>query len=651
MEERPDDRLPYGASEWTASRLLRSRLRLPRNTRPFVLPPQPGLRDLAAGVDQDLLVQHGEIDLLEELIVLLHSDGSYTTRSNRISMLHSERSLAAFDEYWWEFDPQRSKVKILKARLLLPDGSLRTIGPVTRETGTGKRRTELHFKPMRPGVTVQIELQIDEFFHDRTGPFYNDTFYLQTPTPTRLRRYLFANATDYTTRFSLHGGAPEPQRETLHGYRTVSWTIHDSPGFELEPALPPPRMHSCWIEVSTVPCWAPVARQLRAELWPATSSQEKFELAGLAREITEGCTTDREKVEAIHRRIVRDFRYGRPVPEREIRTVRSPTDTLAELRGDCKDTSSLAVQLLGALGLEAGIAAILTADNGRIDHLHGFRFNHAITVVFMPDGPPIWMDLTAGLVETGLLPEADCDVRALVVQEDGFRIMRTPPMRPEDHATFREQTGSIELNGDLQLEVINRHTGIAGTHRREGYGRMNQAQRMRALAEAILEGQVHGHLSDLACSDLMDTSEPCEVRYRITLPGKARRVDQIMLLRLPWREPLSVTGPLAAPQRRLAMDTPAIGLWQESYRLALPAGYGGYGLPVSVSRSRRWARYQLEIREEDGCLVAWREIANLGGIIPPEEFEEIKKHWSACAQDDERDVVLFPESMLGRAGV
>ncbi len=137
-----------------------------------------------------------------------------------------------------------------------------------------------------------------------------------------------------------------------------------------------------------------------------------------------------------------------------------------------------------------------------------------------------------------------------------------------------------------------------------------------------------------------DLDGPLTYSCTITLRVWGRRVEKLLLFRVPWAEPALYQGPLAAGERAHALAAPLVQRTAERHRIELPPGFGGYGLPYERAAECPWAAYRCSHRIEDGRLVCERSLAFRGGIVPPEHFAEFRAFWETCTRSDSADVVL-----------
>src|SRR5262249_2325934 len=133
----------------------------------------------------------------------------------------------------------------------------------------------------------------------------------------------------------------------------IEWDPYNPPLYEFAP----------WVDFSTVPDWKPIARYYFKKLnLPANQNKRKaparHDLKDLVSTLSAKKEAAEHKTAAAYCYVARDVRYGRPKKSFEDLAIRPPHTVAAELRGDCKDQSSLLESLLRGLDIDACIALV-----------------------------------------------------------------------------------------------------------------------------------------------------------------------------------------------------------------------------------------------------------------------------------------------------
>jgi hypothetical protein len=623
-------------------RLFKTWLKWPRDVRCFA-PRIDAAQFLANRPDAAEAAHWTEIVLLEDMIFALHRDGTVTRLTHVIIAPHGDQNLAEWDEINRFYDRRKSSVTVRRAVIHLPDGSERRAQRLQMQLDLHTSGLKLTYSPLRPGVIVELEIQDDTFVHDDVGPAMWTNLALQALAPCRRRRLTIAVAEPFAGRLELHHGAVPPHESKVGRYRVLCWDLHDVPGIEADAWTPPPHDFAPWIDLSTLPDWVNVERHYRRELALAPSAGQAVKT--LTAELTAKCTGPRDKALAIYNYAARDMRYGRHPSEFDVPTIRDPKRMLEDLRGDCKDKSSLMVALLAESGIPAQIAVLLSAQNGRTPLLPGRRFDHAIVRATV-EGSEMWFDPAAGVFTFGTLPQNDQGVKALVLDGGDAHFVDVPLDQPAAQLTERHCRGRLTAGGDYELTAEIAVHGDRGAMIRAAVADRNDDHRRRTIQQAVADERPGAAVTDIELVSIDDLAAPIRYRYRLHLPRWARPVKDLLLFRIPWAEPMEASGPISAPERKLPLQLPNVSRHVESHEIELPDGYEGYALPLAVKQECAGASYELSISCLGPKLVCRRTMETHSGIVPSELFAQFKTFWEVGTRADASDIVLVKSAAL-----
>ncbi len=623
-------------------RLFRTWLKWPRDVRRFA--PRISATDvLAHRPDLAESAHWSEVVLLEDMVFALHRDGTVTRLTHVIVAPHGDQNLAEWDEITRLYDRRKSAITVRQAVVHLPDGGERKAQQVHAQLDLNTSGVKLTYSPLRPGVIVELEIQEDYFVHDEVGPVMWNHLLQQTLAPCRRRRFTFAIAEPFAATLALHHGADPPRESTEHSYRVYRWDWNDVPGIEADAWLPPPLDFAPWIDLSTLPNWRPVEDHYRKELALAPGAAQA--VRELAHELTGKAGTPREKALAIYKYAARDMRYGRHPSEFDVPTIRDPSKMLEDLRGDCKDKSSLMVALLAEYDIKAQIVVLMTAQNGRTPMLPSRRFDHAI-VRAQVEGREMWFDPAASVFTFGSLPQNDQGVKALVLDGGAAHFVDVPLDEPAAQLTERHCRGRLTAEGDYELTAEIAVHGDRGAMIRAMLTDRNDDHRRRTIQQGVADERPGAVVSNIELINIDDLAEPIRYRYHLRLPHWARPVKDLLLFHIPWAEPLEATGPISSPERTLPLQSPNVSRHVETHEIELPPGYAGYALPIAVKGECAGACYELSIICEGSRLICRRVMETQSGIVPGEMFDPFKAFWEQGVRADASDLVLAKSAAL-----
>jgi hypothetical protein len=298
------------------------------------------------------------------------------------------------------------------------------------------------------------------------------------------------------------------------------------------------------------------------------------------------------------------------------------------------------VMLFEEVNIPAKIAVVLTAQNGRAPMLPSLRFDHAIVAAQFND-EQLWFDPAGGPFTFGELPQNDQGVKALLLTEDEPAEVEVPIDSPAEQHVQRICRGELTESGDYRFRAeITAHAERAAYYRTVLLDRSHDHCR-RLIQQSVAEERPGTAVDDVEIGDVEQLGGPVSYRYRAHLTHWARLIEDLMLFRVPWAEPIDFTGPVSAAERLQPLQTPPVMRLLERHEIKMPPGFHGYGLPYDFHRKCRWAEYRCQVKCENGMLVCERQMDTLGGIVPTDQFDDFKTFWGDCSRSDRADVVLM----------
>ncbi len=521
--------------------------------------------------------------------------------------------------------------------MVLPDGSLRKIHPAITQYGPQYRHLLLTMQPLRPGVVVEFEEQFDAFRPDElvVGMWSQEP--LGGVAPCRRFRLTVAVAAPFELNYRLHHGGEEPQCEKVGDYQVHTWDLADRPGVEIDVWTPPHRDFLPWVDLTTVGSWEPFARHFSRELEPPATLPPP--VRQLLHELTDGLTDDRQKALAIYRYATGDVRYGRHPHELQLSASRSAEEMLQDLRGDCKDKSALIVALLRASGITANIVILQSRQHGTTPFLPAPWFDHAVVRAVI-DGSEVWLDAAGGPFDFGRLPQLDQGVQALTLDGLDSSIGRTPEGQPADHYTRRVCRGAFDETGGYSFNAEVTLGGEAACDARLKYLHRSAESRRRSLESAVLANLAEAEAADVEFRELEKLDRPVVYGCSITLPHWGRRIQDLLLFRIPWLETARPAEPVSGKERRQPLTAPGPIQLHDRHEIRCPTGFRGYGLPFVAEQETPWGRFRIAMTAHDDQIICERQVELHGGIVQPADFPQFQKFWRAWIHSDEADLVL-----------
>lgn len=615
-------------------KLWRTRFKMARKT--FQFAPRISVEEVRQPDISDDELQHwGEYILLSDSVCVLHRDGTITRRTHNLTKLYANESLSQWDEVYRIYDRQTSLHKIQTAKVYLPDGSVRKAQKVVQPYG----QTSVNFYPLRPGVTVELEEQQDFFIPDRIAPCMWGQEFFRFAIPCRRLRFTVAIAEPFSLEYNLYLTDEQPRQWKQGSYQVYQWDMQQIPGYETDDGTPHPRDVLPWVDFTTLSSWEPVTKFYMKDLEPPQKIPAQIQK--LSEELTREDQTEEDKICSIYKYSSEDVRYGRHPNELNLEKTREVGSMLEDMRGDCKDKSSLMVSLLRHLGINASIAILLTRMNGAHSFLPGARFDHAIVCIDLEKGDRLWLDPAGGPVTFKDLPYNDQGTQALLLNSEGGELTTIPEGGPESHQINRTCDGTLSEDCSYRFTAEVVTTGDTALEFRFKYVYRNEEYTALTLEKELASDLTGARIESPRFINLKDITRDVSYSYQTTLDQWCRQIEEIILFRIPWIGSMHTAGVVNVQKRTSALQTPNPIRFTDYHKIEIPAGYQGYGLPYEHKLQCEWGNYRASVFVENSHLICKREVDHLGGIVFEDQYQEFKEYWEACTRADALDVVLM----------
>src|SRR6056297_3320752 len=179
------------------------------------------------------------------------------------------------------------------------------------------------------------------------------------------------------------------------------------------------------------------------------------------RELTDTLDTFNEKVKAVYQYVQNKTRYvsiqlgiggWQPFEAEKV-------DNLGY--GDCKALSNYTKNLLELIGIKAYYSIIRSDDNPNvfIEDFPSNQFNHVI-VCAVNKKDTLWLETTSAFHPTGYLGESTSNRKALLITNEGGKLVPTPSHSGNDNYRFQLIKVDLTKDGHAKAKIQTRYHGL-----------------------------------------------------------------------------------------------------------------------------------------------------------------------------------------------
>ena len=527
-----------------------------------------------------------------------------------------------------QYSPDRQVVKIERARIIKPDGSVlesksegeRNLSEPWYGLYYDLRARVVAFPQLEAGDVVELVTRIDDSGSNFFADYFGDFAYLQSTQTQRISDYVLLGPpgrTFYASATPLRG-VVHTEGKLQDGSSWQRWTAHDVPRLVPEPSMPGASEVLAYVHVSTYRTWDDVGRFY----WGLVKDQLRVtdEIRAAAQQAVKGipASDDLGRIRAVYDFVVSRTRYVglefgisafKPFP---VETI------LARRFGDCKDKASLMHAMLESLGIDSRLTLLRMKRLGAITEQPASLavFNHAI--LYVPKYE-LFLDGTAEFHGSTELPADDRGAEVLVVEPDGAsRFFRTPESEPQDSLDETRMAARLSKDGSADLEVKGSARGAFTAELRRIFEPADERHKRaeEALARAAFPNV---KVLEVRVSDPHDIEKPFETSIRASASRFAYPTASGLRFS-PFGERQSFVESLAQLSRRVLPERlPHAQRTVIESEVRLPDGWTA-ALPEGAQESGPQGAYDVRYLRQDGKVIAKLSLTLRGGLLQPREY-------------------------------
>jgi len=453
---------------------------------------------------------------------------------------------------------------------------------------------------------------------------------------------------NYQFRYKAFNYDKEPVITQEKNYRVSTWSASNMPAIERETYSPG------WHELTTMVIFGPTEFQMDDYKGNMASWQDFGKFVHSLRQgrdqlpenvkqavhrIADGIKSPAEKIALLYEYMQKNTRYisiqlgiggWQPFDAKEVAT---------KGYGDCKGLTNYMYSILKEAGITSYYAVVRAGKNATYitDDFPSQQFNHVILCTPLSKTDSIWLECTSQTMPAGYLGDFTSDRYALLVDETGGRLVRTPKYDMNENLQIRSVKAKLEDNGTLNIAAATRYTGM---QQDDIHGMINQLSREK----------VKEHLQEQLDFSTYNITQFNYKEQKTSLPAITESLDITVsnYATITGKRLFIVPNVMTRSGRKLSQDSTRkydIHLGYEykdldSVEIELPVGYETEATPQPVSVSSQFGNYSCSVRVKENKLTYYRTIEHKSGRYPAREYGDLVKFYEAIYKADRNRVVL-----------
>ena len=354
--------------------------------------------------------------------------------------------------------------------------------------------------------------------------------------------------------------------------------------------------------------------------WEYSLIQDRDQLTDAERQelhqLTDGLKTDREKVEAIYKRLEKSTRYVAILLGIGGQQPAPASDVSKSGFGDCKGLSNYMRAMLKEIGIPSNYTTISTI-NRRLqkDYASVGQLNHVILQVPLQNDT-LWLECTNPQLPMGYVHEGIAGHDAIEVSEAGGRLVRLPVypdstnlMHSDININLSEQ-GAASIN--ISQSVLN--------HQYESYIPLLKADEKDR--QKYLQKIVHAPQAEIGKVDIQESGAKITLDAEIKSQKYATKTGQRLFVPIcPLHR--GYTVPNANSERMEDIWRDMGYLDTDDITITIPEGYAIEAGPKAVSIEHPFASFSFSIQADDNTIHIKNRLLMKSGIFPKSQYAQL----------------------------
>lgn len=314
-------------------------------------------------------------------------------------------------------------------------------------------------------------------------------------------------------------------------------------------------------------------------------------------------------------------------------------EVFAKGYGDCKALSNYTTALLKSLGIPA-FQTLIRAGEHETDlypEFPSFQFNHVLVCVPVLSDT-LWLECTSQHNPFGFMGSFTSDRYAVVITNDGGKLVRTPKYRPQDNGQVRWAQIKLNEQGDATAQLHTAYSGEQYETRAAVMHSLNTEQQKLWLTKALGHGS-SAQIQQFLLQEHKDRLPVLNERLSLLLRNAATLSGSRLFVTPNLFTKASPTTTLEQ-DRRYRFEIQDSFAESDSLLFELPDGYTLEYLPEAIKLESRYGYYHASVSLKANTLYYRRRYAEHKGSYAPELYNDYVEYRKKIVKADKVQVVL-----------
>lgn len=305
--------------------------------------------------------------------------------------------------------------------------------------------------------------------------------------------------------------------------------------------------------------------------------------------------------------------------------------------GDCKALTNYMFSLLKEAGIRSAYTLVKAGTYKRsiVEDFPAQQFNHVILAVPLQKDT-VWLECTDQTLPAGYLSGFTCNRYALMVDEDGGHLVRTPAYNFNDNLQVRKVSATVDENGKLNANIATEYTGM---QQDELFSMINSYSKKEQLE--YLKKEIDLPTYDITSFDYKTTrSQIPAIDEQLNVV--ADNYAQVSGKRLFIQPNLLSKTMLKLKDEERQNDIDLIFEYRDvdTVEIIIPAGFVPEAMPSAVAFTNKFGQYKINYKVDGNKVVLTRLFERKSGRFPKTDYKELVKMYGDMYKADRGKIVL-----------
>lgn len=356
------------------------------------------------------------------------------------------------------------------------------------------------------------------------------------------------------------------------------------------------------------------------------------------KELTAGCTTPREKVQAIYNYLGETTRYvSIQLGIGGLQPI-AAADVCRAGFGDCKGLSNYTRAMLKELGIPS-VYTVISTENERLlpDFSSVNQMNHVILQVPLPQDT-LWLECTNPQLPFGYVHSDIAGHDALLITQEGGTIYRLPTYPDSLNTQTTQATVHITPVGGAKIEAI-QTSRLFQYESTAGITRMEPSRRKDRLRSGI--NLIQATIDNIQMNERKEAMPQMDIRFTVDTEQYGNKTGNRLFVPANVFRKGFTTPDLKQRTQDIYIDYGYLDT--DSISLQIPDGYVIESLPKTCRITNRFGSFSSSLQLKNKEIHIVHRLLMHKGVYPKEEYKEFLEFRKQIAAQYGSKIILKKE--------